>query len=268
MIRPEHIVVRGAGDLGSAVAWALHCVGFRVTITEIACPLCVRRAVAFSDAIYDGTAQVEGVTGQHVERAEDIPAAHAQGCIALLIDPDASTALSTHPYGVIDAIMAKRNTGTHHDMAPLVIALGPGFRAGTDVDAVIETNRGHNLARIIWEGAAEPDTGSPAPVAGHARDRVLRAPAAGIIQWEHHIGDIVRAGEVLGHVAGIPLPAPFDGVLRGAIRGGLEVAEGLKIGDVDPRLNAESCFTISDKARAIAGSTLQALLMLARRLEE
>lgn len=267
MIPPELVIVRGAGDLGSAVAWCLHTVGFRVVITETSMPMAVRRTVAFCDAVYDGTAQVEGVTARRVRDVQEVDAVHQADEIALLVDPDLTTVLRLTPLAVIDAIMAKANVGTRLDMAPIVIGLGPGFTAGRDVHAVIETNRGHYLGRIIWEGSAQPDTGVPAPVAGHAEDRVLRAPAAGRVHWECGIGSIVRAGQVLGHVAGCPVLAPFDGVLRGAIREGTEVPAGIKIGDVDPRLDVQACWTISDKARAIATSTLHALLILARRLE-
>lgn len=267
MIPPELVIVRGAGDLGSAVAWCLHTVGFRVVITEAPVPMAVRRTVAFCDAVYDGRAQVEGVTARLASSVEDVDAILAAGDIALMVDPDLSQALRLAPLAVIDAIMAKANVGTRMDMAPIVIGLGPGFAAGRDVHAVIETNRGHYLARIIWEGSAQPDTGVPAPVEGHAEDRVLRAPAAGRVHWECDICSIVRVGQVLGEVAGRPVLAPFDGVLRGAIREGTEVPAGIKIGDVDPRLDVQACYTISDKARAIATSTLHALLILARRLE-
>lgn len=269
MIPPELVIVRGAGDLGSAVAWCLHTVGFRVVITETSAPMAVRRTVAFCDAVYDGTAQVEGVTARRVRDVTEVDAVHQADEIALMVDPDLTTALRLAPLAVVDAIMAKANVGTRLDMAPIVIGLGPGFIAGRDVHAVIETNRGHYLGRIIWEGSAQPDTGVPAPVEGHAEDRVLRAPAAGQVRWAHSIGigSIVRAGQVLGEVAGQPVLAPFDGVLRGAIREGTEVPAGIKIGDVDPRLDVQACYTISDKARAIATSTLHALLILARRLE-
>ena len=186
--------------------------------------------------------------------------------IAVIIDPGADAVADLSPLVLVDAIIAKRNLGTHLDDAPAVIALGPGFCAGRDAHAVIETQRGHNLSRIIWEGIAEPDTGIPGAVQGHASDRVLRAPVDGEVHWNAHIGDLVKTGDVLGHVSGHPVLAPFDGALRGAIREGLTVSAYLKIGDVDPRGNIAACFTMSDKARAIAGSTLQAALMLMRRL--
>lgn len=267
MIPPELVIVRGAGDLGSAVAWCFHTVGFRVLITEAPEPMAVRRAAAFCDAVYDGSAQVEGVRARLVKDVKGVEAVHAAGDIALLVDPDLSQALTLAPLAVVDAVMAKANVGTRLDMAPIVIGLGPGFTAGRDVHAVIETNRGHYLGRIIWEGSAQPDTGVPAPVEGHAEDRVLRAPVAGRVHWDCAICSIVRAGQVLGDVAGQPILAPFDGVLRGAIREGTAVSAGLKIGDVDPRLDMQACFTISDKARTVACSTLHALLILARRLD-
>ncbi len=267
MIPPELVIVRGAGDLGSAVAWCLHTVGFRVLLTETSQPMAVRRTAAFCDAVYDGTARVEGATARRVADVSEVRAVHLRDEIPLLVDPTLEEALRLAPLAIVDAIMAKANVGTRIDMAPIVIGLGPGFAAGRDVHAVIETNRGHYLGRIIWEGSAQPDTGVPAPVAGHAEDRVLRAPAAGRVHWLVDIASIVRAGQVLGEVAGQPILAPFDGVLRGAIREGTQVPAGIKIGDVDPRLDVQACYVISDKARCIATSTLQALLILARRLE-
>jgi xanthine dehydrogenase accessory factor len=228
--------------------------------------LAVRRAVSFSDAVYDGKAEVEGVQAIHASTRSQIDAALEETTIALIVDPRADIVTELSPLVLVDAIMAKRNLGTQRSDAPAVIALGPGFLAGRDAHAVIETQRGHNLGRIIWEGEAEPDTCIPGAVLGHTSDRVLRAPADGEARWRAHIGDLVEEGEILGHVAGQPVLAPFAGALRGAIREGLSVPAGLKIGDVDPRGDASACFTISDKARAIAGSTLQAALMLMRTL--
>lgn len=235
-------------------------------MTEISQPLAIRRTVCFSEAIYEGQTSVEGIIARRADSVEAIHAILNHNEIAVLVDPEAKILTQIAPLAVIDAIMAKKNLGTHLTDAPIVIALGPGFVAGRDAHAVIETNRGHNLGRIIWEGTAQPDTGIPAPVHGHASERVLRAPADGIIRWHNAIGDLVQAGQCLGEVAGCPIAAPFAGVLRGAIRDGIPVTAGLKIGDVDPRPERSMCFTISDKARAVAGGTLQALLMLMRRL--
>jgi xanthine dehydrogenase accessory factor len=257
-------MVRGAGDLGSSVAVCLHSVGFRVVMTETRQPLAVRRAVCFSDAVYDGTAEVEGVQAIHASTPAQIAATLNAGAIAIVIDPGAHTAVELKPLVLVDAIMAKRNLGTRRSDAPAVIALGPGFCAGDDAHVVIETQRGHNLGRIIWKGAAESDTGIPGAVLGHSCDRVLRAPGDGVVQWHARIGDLVEGGDLLAHVGEQIVRAPFAGALRGAIRDGLHVPAGLKIGDVDPRGDSAACFTISDKARAIAGSTLQAALILLR----
>jgi len=263
------VVIRGAGEMASAVAVCLHSVGFSVVATEIERPLAIRRAVSFSDAMYeeDGRASVEGVTAARAGAVADVAPILAAGHIALLADPAGRCIADLGPGAVIDAMLAKRNLGTDMAAAPIVIALGPGFCAGRDCHAVIETQRGHDLGRIIWEGPAQSDTGEPALIQGHGADRVLRAPAAGGVVWQARIGDRVRAGQCLGAVAGQPILASFAGVLRGAIRDGICAEAGLKIGDVDPRDEVRAAFTISDKARAIAGATLQALLILWRRQE-
>lgn len=261
-------LVRGAGDLGSSVAVCLHSVGFRVVMTEIAQPLAVRRAVSFSDAVYDGETAVEGVPAILAKEPAGIEKILQRDAIALLIDPPGEIVTTLKPLVLVDAILAKRSLGTSRADAPVVIALGPGFTAGEDAHAVIETQRGHTLGRIIWEGSATADTGIPGNILGHAIDRVLRAPAAGTMQWQAQIGDLVHSDDVLGHVDERPILAPFDGALRGAIRDGVHVTSGMKIGDVDPRGDATACFTISDKARAIAGSTLQAILIRMRSMSQ
>ena len=266
-MQADLVIIKGAGELASGVGACLHSVGFRVLMTEISMPLAIRRTVCFSEAIYDGQATVEGIVARRADSADDIHTILGRDEIAVLVDPEAKIRTQIAPLAVIDAIMAKKNLGTHITDAPIVIALGPGFVAGRDAHAVIETNRGHHLGRIIWEGTAQPDTGIPAPVEGRASERVLRAPADGIIRWHNAIGDLVQAGQCLGELAGSPIVAPFTGVLRGAIRDGIPVTAGMKIGDVDPRQERSTCFTISDKARAVAGGTLQALLMLMRRLQ-
>jgi len=268
MQESQMALVRGAGDLGSSVAVCLHTVGFQVIMTETEQPLAVRRAVSFSDAVYDGKAVVEGTRATLAISPSRIAEILNNDAIAVIVDPTGDIAAELKPLVLVDAILAKHNLGTRRGDAPIVIALGPGFIAGEDADAVIETQRGHNLSRIIWQGAATPDTGIPGPVLGHAGDRVLRAPAAGEMRWQARIGDIVWQNDVLGHVDDRPILTPFDGALRGAIRDRLRVASGMKIGDVDPRGDRSACFTISDKARAIAGSTLQAVLILMRSLEQ
>ncbi len=254
------VIIKGAGDLASGVAYRLVRSGFPVIMTELPRPTVVRRTVAFAQAVFDGRTEVEGVSGRLIGSASEALAVARAREIAVLIDPDGDVVAELRPPIVVDAIIAKRNTGTSRDDAPVVIGLGPGFRAGVDVHAVIETNRGHRLGRVILCGEAEPDTGVPAPVAGYGAERVLRAPAAGPFVGIRNIGDHVVEGEVLGYVAGEPILDPFDGCLRGLIQTGIVVHRGMKVGDVDPRATREHCFTISDKALAIGGGVLAAAL--------
>lgn len=255
------VLVKGAGEMASAVAWRLHRAGFRrLCMLDLPNPLCVRRQVSFCTALESGAAAVEGVRAVRVRTQGEIEAAWDAGAIAVACTDDWARIAGIGPEVVIDAILAKRNTGTAKHDAPLVIALGPGFEAGTDCHLVIETNRGHDLGRLLERGRAAPNTGVPGDIAGHTNDRVLRAPAAGEFRTERRIGDFVRRGDVIGEVAGHPVTAPLDGVLRGLIRPGTAVARGLKLGDIDPRGRREYCDTISDKARAIAGAALEGVM--------
>jgi len=254
------VLVRGGGDLASAVAWRLHQCGFRVLITEIEEPLSVRRKVSFCEAVYEGHAVVEGVRAVCIRSAEDAPRIWGQGEIPILVDPSCKVKERMKPQVLADAIMAKRNTGTSIHDAPLVIALGPGFLAGEDAHFVVETNRGHNLGRLLTTGSAEPNTGVPGPVKGITTDRVLRAPADGIWQNTLDIGDPVSQGDLIGEVSGLWVKSKIGGVIRGLIHPGALVNKGLKIGDIDPRGTKEYCYTISDKALAIAGGVLEGVL--------
>jgi len=254
------ICVKGGGDIASGVAWRLHRCGFRVLITEIPKPMAVRRKVAFCEAVYDGHAEVEGVEALLISEANDSRRVWDQGKIPLLVDPGFEKAKTIQPDVVVDAILAKKNIGTEINDAPLVIALGPGFEAGRDAHFVVETNRGHNLGRLLAEGSAEPNTGVPGPVAGISSDRVLRAPGRGVWQSEAEIGDMVKKGDTVGSVDGQPVKTLIDGVLRGLIRPGIPVTKGLKIGDIDPRGVKEYCYTISEKALAISGGVLEGIL--------
>ncbi len=254
------ILVKGAGDLGTGVAWRLHRVGFPIVVTELAQPLAVRRTVAFSTAADVGTITIEGITAQRADSAEEARTLIAAGRVPVLIDPETEALGALHPAVLVDAVMAKRNTGTRIDQAPLVIALGPGFTPGLDCHAVVETNRGHHLGRVSWNRPSEPDTGVPGEVGGKSADRVLRAPRNGAHAPVRQIGDKVRTGETIATVDGAPVLAPFDGILRGLVREGLIVNSGMKIGDVDPRAEREACFTISDKALAVGGGVLEAIL--------
>ncbi len=258
------VVVRGGGDLASGVAHRLHRAGFRVTVSELSHPLVVRRTVAFASAVLEGAVEIEGVRAQLVESAAAAQTIMDAGLIAVRIDPDGLSARALNADAVVDAIMAKTNTGTRIEDAPVVIALGPGFTAGMDCHAVVETNRGHNLGRVYYEGSAEPDTHEPNLVNGRGAHRVLRAPADGVFSARVRIGDIVSAGAALGDVAGIPVTAGVAGCVRGLIADGTHVWAGLKIGDIDPRGDPAYCFTISDKSRAIGGGVLEALLHLSR----
>ncbi len=259
------VVIKGAGDLASGVAHRLHQAGFAVIMTETARPTVIRRAVAFAEAVYAGTVTVEGVTARRAADAATARQIALAGEIAIVVDPGAEIIATLKPHVVIDAILAKTNLGTSIDQAPVVIALGPGFTAGRDAHAVVETKRGHYLGRVIWQGEALPNTGIPGEVMGYTEARVLRAPAGGIFKGLKAIGDPVAAGETVAIVGDVPLPAPLSGVLRGLLHDGLEVTRGMKAGDIDPRGERDYCFTISDKARAVAGGVLEAILHLQER---
>ncbi|MBI5867075.1 MAG: EF2563 family selenium-dependent molybdenum hydroxylase system protein [candidate division Zixibacteria bacterium] len=256
------IVIRGGGEMGSGVAWRLRRCGFDVVITEVEHPLAVRRWVSFSEAIYEGSITVEGTTAHRVELPEStrIDELCRKGDIPILICPDPSEISALRSDVVVDAILAKRNTGTVQGMAKLVIGLGPGFVAGEDVDCVIETNRGSNLGRCIWSGSAEANTGLPGEVGGETVKRVLRAPVAGIVHQARDIGDILRAGEVVAYVDGSEVRSQLDGIVRGMLRDQTPVDQGVKIGDIDPRADIELCRRISDKALAIGGGVLEAVM--------
>ncbi len=254
------VVVRGGGDLASGVAFRLFRAGFRVIVTEIEQPTAVRRPVAFAEAVYAGETTVEGVTARRATSIDEAERLLEGEVIPVLIDPSAEGVRQLHPQAVVDAIMAKRNTGTSLSDASVVIGLGPGFTAGVDCHAVVETNRGHYLGRVITKGPASADTGVPGAIGGETERRILRAPATGIMQAKRPIGEFVRQGERVAEVGGEPVRSQLDGVLRGLLHDGLHVAQGTKLGDVDPRANPEHCFTISDKSMAIAGGVLEALM--------
>ena len=255
------VMIKGAGEMASAAAWRLYMANIRrICMTELDAPLCVRRTVSFSSALEEGTSVVEGVSACVARNRNEIERAWSQGQIAVVPQLHWNALCDLSPTVVVDAILAKRNTGTKLSDAPLVIALGPGFFAGRDCHFVIETNRGHDLGRIITEGFAQPNTGVPGDIAGHTAARVLRSAADGVFLSERTIGDRIEVGQVVGTVNGAPITASVDGVLRGLIRPGTQVARGLKLGDIDPRAKAEYCSTISDKARAIAGSVLESVM--------
>ena len=256
------IIVRGAGDISTGTICRLFRAGFPVLALESDRPSAIRRKVALSEAAYDGTAAVEDVTAVRIDSVEQAKGILQQGKVPLLVDPAGESIRQLKPAVVVDAILAKKNLGTRMDMAPLTIALGPGFEAGRDVHYVIETMRGHNLGRIIASGCAMPNTGIPGVIAGYGAERVIHSPASGIFRAQREIADEVRAGETIGTVETgeerIPVQTKIPGILRGIIRDGFSVTKGFKLADVDPRLEEkENCFTISDKARCIAGSVLE-----------
>lgn len=259
------ILVRGGGDLATGAVQKLWRAGFRVAIAEVARPTAIRRTVALCEAVYGGVARVEDMTARLATGPDACKAIWDAGEIPVLVDPDASSLSALRPVGLVDAILAKRNLGTHAAMAPVVIALGPGFAAPTDAHAVIETKRGHTLGRVILDGPAAPNTGRPGEIAGQSDLRVLRAPCEGFITHHRKIGDAVRQGEGIFSVGGQPVRAPFDGLLRGLLREGLPVAPGMKAADVDPRLDSD-WHTLSDKARCIGGGVLEAYMMLRRKV--
>jgi xanthine dehydrogenase accessory factor len=258
------VVVKGGGDLGTGVVYRLQRARLRVAVTELSRPLVIRRAVALATAVYEGVVEVEGMVGRRVAEDQEVTTAWQQGEVPILVDPAAAAVSRLRPTVLVDAIMAKKNLGTRIDAAPIVIALGPGFVAGRDVHAVIETQRGHYLGRAIYDGAAAPDSGVPGASGGVTSKRVLRAPMAGRFEGTCQIGDRVQAGQVVGRVDGEPVRSATDGVVRGLLADGLSVDTGLKVGDVDPRGVVEHCFHISDKALAVGGGVLEALLFLGR----
>lgn len=254
------ILIKGGGDLGTGVAWRLHKAGFPVAVTELAQPLVVRRTVAFASAVYDGEIAIEGVTAWRADSVDEARRLLDDEMIPVLVDPEGAARAALQPRVLIDAVMAKRNTGARKTDAPFVIALGPGFTPNVDCHCVIETQRGHNLGRALWNRAAEPNTGIPGEIGGKGAERVLRAPTDGVLVGVIKIGDMARRDEIIATVNQQPVRAPFDGVLRGLAHDGLRVTENLKIGDLDPRAAREHCFTLSDKALAIGGGALEAIL--------
>lgn len=261
MFNKKRVIIKGAGDLATGVAARLWRSGFPVMMTEIETPLAVRRTVSLSEAIYGGVTQVEDLVARRVEGPSEITSALDQGMIPVMVDPAAEIVHEMKPFVLIDAIIAKKNIGTHINDAPFVIGLGPGFTAGKDVHAVIETNRGHNLGRVIWQGEAEPNTGVPGEIKGFGAKRVIRAPDQGVFRGIHRIGDRVREGDIVANIGKTPVPAPLTGILRGLLHDGVPVHMNMKSGDIDPRGIEDHCWTISDKALAIGGGVLEAILM-------
>lgn len=276
MKKKDLIVVRGAGDLATGTIHRLKKAGFRLLVLEAEHPAAIRRQVALSEAVYAGSARVEDVEAvrMDVDLAEkknrkelleqEMERIWKKDGVPVLVDPAGLSIAALRPAVVVDAILAKKNLGTTKEMAPLVIALGPGFTAGEDVDVVIETKRGHNLGRVIRSGRAVPNTGIPGIIGGYGKERVMHAQAEGILRNAASIGDIVEARAVIAEIETengiVPVEASLSGLLRGLIRDGYPVTKGFKIADIDPRKEElQNCFTISDKARCIAGSVLEVI---------
>jgi xanthine dehydrogenase accessory factor len=254
------VILRGGGDLATGVAARLHRSGFAVIVTEVGQPRAVRRLVALAQAVYAGEVVIEDLHGQIVASGEEAIQEFLQGKIPVVVDPDAKLRFELPLIAIVDARMRKRPPEIGMESAPLVIGLGPGFTAGLDCHAIVETNRGHHMGRVIWERSAQSDTGVPEPVAGHAVDRVLRAPSTGTLKTLIPLGTLVHLGDTIASVDGDPLRAPFDGALRGLLHGGLEVKRGEKVGDLDPRGVLSYCYEISDKSLAVGGGVLEVLL--------
>lgn len=268
------VIVRGGGDLATGVIQALQRAGFQLLALEVPDPSAIRRQVALSEAVYDGSAVVEDITARLCRSGQAIEKAWRSGEVPILIDPQGKSIAELKPWAVVDAILAKKNIGTTRNMAPHTIALGPGFTAGVDVDVVIETKRGHNLGRLIYKGEAAPNTGIPGMIAGFGKERVIHSPSSGYFYGLTVIGDMVEKGRPIGVITqealpdgvkpavamGIPVPATLTGLLRGMIRSTYPVVSGFKIADIDPRKDElKNCFTISDKARCLGGAVLTAL---------
>lgn len=255
------IGIKGGGDLATGIALRLFRSGFtRIFIMESNAPSVVRRKVAFASAVYDTTITVEGVTAVFTKTSDQAHDLWKQGKVAVFADPKWKTLGQIHPHVLVDAIIAKKNLGTHITDAPLVIGLGPGFNAPKDVHVVIETQRGHDLGRLIFNGEAAPNTSVPEAVMGVTLDRVLRSPAKGCFLSDASIEDMVTKGQIIGHVQDKPVQTKITGVIRGLIKNGSTVRQGQKLGDIDPRKDVRYCTTASDKARALGGAVLEAVV--------
>lgn len=254
------ILIRGAGDLASGIALRLHHAGMSIVMTDLPKPTAIRRTVCFSQAILFGTMQVEDVTAEFAESSAMGEEILQRGNIAVLADPEAACIAELKPDAVVDAILAKRNLGTKITDAPCVVGVGPGFTAGVDCHACVETMRGHTLGRVITEGSPIPNTNIPGLIGGFAGERVLRAPADGVFRQTREIGDLVKQGEIAGYVGEEPMVCQISGVLRGLLADGTPVFKGMKAGDVDPRGDISYCTLVSDKALAIGGGVLEAVL--------
>ena len=256
------VYIRGAGDIATGVAARLVRAGVSVVMSDIAQPTCIRRTVSFCEAIPQGACTVEDIRARRANDVREAARIAASGDVAVVVDPRANMLDELKPAVLVDAILAKRNLGTTRDMAPAVIAVGPGFTAPVDCDAVIETQRGHFLGRVIYDGSPAPNTGIPGIIGGYGKERVIHSPEAGVFRSDRAIGDIVEAGDIIGYADDVPVRTVIGGCLRGLLRDGIAVTEGFKCADVDPRGDIGYIDYISDKARAVGGGVLEALANL------
>lgn len=261
LMQEKIIAIKGAGDLASGIALRLWRCGFRVILSELPVPLCIRRTIAFSSAVFERSAKVEDAEGILIKEITEAETIWQTGKLPIIVDESAEKLLSLKPDVLIDARLIKSyREDTHKSDAPLVIGMGPGFTAGENVHCVIETNRGHNLGRVFWQGSAEPDTGIPGTIKGEGIRRVIKSPCTGIFTPVAEIGDSVEVGDMIAKVGDTEIHAQLSGIVRGIIYPGIEVWEKLKIMDIDPRGERSHCFTVSDKASALGGGVLEAIL--------
>ena len=253
------ILIKGAGDLATGIASRLYNSGYQILMTDIAVPLTVRRTVALSRAVYEGKAEVETMTGILVKNMDEAEKVLSDRNIPVIVDEKAEIRKDYHPDVVVDAILAKKNLGTRITDAPLVIGVGPGFTAGEDCHAVIETKRGHYLGQAIWKGSAIPNTGIPGNIGGFTVERIIRATADGIFEPVAKIGDMVEKDQIVAYSGGQEIRAKMSGIVRGMLQEHVPVTETMKCGDIDARCELEHCYTISDKARAVGGGVLEAV---------
>lgn len=253
------IVVRGGGDLATGVVYRLRQAGFPILVLELEQPLAIRRTVAVASAVLEDRALIEDIDAMRIDDIEEALEVAKSGAIPVMVSPTLPQ-LPWEPSVVVDARIAKRNIDTTINDAPLVIGLGPGFKAGSDCHAVVETMRGHYLGRVIWDGEATPNTGEPGRIGGKSSERVVRAPTFGVLSWKVNIADLVATGDVLGDINGVPIRSRIGGVVRGLLAPGYEVEWNWKLADIDPRSDASACFEISDKALSIGGGVVEAVL--------
>lgn len=258
------VLIKGSGDIASGIACRLFECGFSIIMTEIPKPTAIRRTVSFCTAVYKGSFELEGIKAILCKDLSDCLCAISNGNIGVIVDELAEIKNEWKPDIIIDAILAKKNLGLEKEDAPITIGIGPGFCAQTDCDCVIESQRGHDLGRCIYDGYAAPDTGVPGEIGGYAKERVIKSPSSGIYKDIIHIGDHVKKGHILALVDDVPVRASIDGILRGQLKGGLFVQSGMKVADIDPRAQIDHCFSVSDKARSLGGGVLEAILKIGR----